>query len=209
VFLHTLPTGVPHILAEEGALDAAVRRNRLLEHQAAAWRRSPPSDPVIAAGLIGGFPALTGLLSVVTTLSRGAVILPGLDRRADEPEWRAVGRGEAPPPKLLPPLPPAPPVPPPALSGWPPPPPPSPPLLPLPPPMSPRSSPISRCSPRRSARPPSPCPWVPALLGPTKRRGLMTKSALGGCGWSAKRCGRLPPPTRGAACRRNRPTPST
>ena len=100
-FLEILPTRWPHILADEGALDAAARRNRLLEHQAAAWRRSPPSDPVIAAGLIGGFPALTGLLSVVTTLSRGAVILPGLDRRADEPEWRAIERDEAHPQYLL------------------------------------------------------------------------------------------------------------
>ena len=100
-FLEILPTRWQHILAEEGALDAAVRRNRLLEHQAATWRRSPPSDPVIAAGLTGGFPAMTGLLSVVTTLSRGAVILPGLDRRADEPEWRAIERDEAHPQYLL------------------------------------------------------------------------------------------------------------
>jgi ATP-dependent helicase/nuclease subunit B len=100
-FLKILPTRWPHILADEGALDAAVRRNRLLEHQAAAWRRSPPSDPVIAAGLTGGIPAMTGLLSVVAALSRGAVILPGLDRRADEPEWQAIERDEAHPQYLL------------------------------------------------------------------------------------------------------------
>ena len=100
-FLEILPTRWPHILAEEGALDPAVRRNRLLEHQAAAWRRSPPSDPVIAAGLTGGIPAMTGLLSVVATLGRGAVILPGLDRRADEAEWRAIERDEAHPQYLL------------------------------------------------------------------------------------------------------------
>jgi ATP-dependent helicase/nuclease subunit B len=100
-FLEILPTRWPHILADEGALDAAARRNRLLEHQAAAWRRLPPSDPVIAAGLTGGVPAMTELLSVVATLSRGAVILPGLDRRADEPEWRAIERDEAHPQYLL------------------------------------------------------------------------------------------------------------
>jgi ATP-dependent helicase/nuclease subunit B len=100
-FLEILPTRWPHILADEGALDGAMRRNRLLEHQAAAWRNSPPSDPVIAAGLTGGFPAMTGLLSVVTTLSGGAVIVPGLDRRADELEWRAIERDEAHPQHLL------------------------------------------------------------------------------------------------------------
>ena len=94
-FLEILPSQWPHILAAEGALDPAVRRNRLLEHQAAAWRRSPPRDPVIAAGLTGGIPAMTELLSVVATLDHGAVILPGLDRRADKSEWRAIERDEA------------------------------------------------------------------------------------------------------------------
>ena len=100
-FLEILPTQWPRILAAEGALDPAVRRNRLLEHQAAAWRRSPPSDPVIAAGLTGGIPVMTELLSVVATLDRGAVILPGLDRRADESEWQAIERDEAHPQYLL------------------------------------------------------------------------------------------------------------
>jgi ATP-dependent helicase/nuclease subunit B len=100
-FLEILPGQWPHILADEGALDPAARRNRLLEGQAAAWRRSRPSDPVIAAGLTGGIPALTGLLSVVATLDRGAVILPGLDRRADEAEWRAIESDEAHPQGLL------------------------------------------------------------------------------------------------------------
>jgi ATP-dependent helicase/nuclease subunit B len=100
-FLEILPTRWPQILAAEGALDPAVRRNRLLEHQAAAWRRSPPDDPVIAAGLTGGIPAMTELLSVVAMLDHGAVILPGLDRRADGSEWRAIEREEAHPQYLL------------------------------------------------------------------------------------------------------------
>ena len=94
-FLEILPSQWPHILAAEGALDPAVRRNRLVEHQAAAWRRSPPRDPVIAAGLTGGIPAMTELLSVVAALDHGAVILPGLDRRADDEEWRAIAGDEA------------------------------------------------------------------------------------------------------------------
>src|SRR6516162_9716891 len=78
-FLGILPSQWPHILVTEGAPDPAVRRNRLLERQAEAWRGSPPSDPVVAAGLTGGIPAMTELLSVVATLDQGAVILPGLD----------------------------------------------------------------------------------------------------------------------------------
>jgi ATP-dependent helicase/nuclease subunit B len=100
-FLEILPNLWPQILAEEGALDQAVRRNRLLQQQADLWRGSPPSDPVIAAGLTGGIPALTELLAVVAALDQGAVILPGLDRRCDEAEWRAIEADEAHPQYLM------------------------------------------------------------------------------------------------------------
>jgi ATP-dependent helicase/nuclease subunit B len=100
-FLEILPSQWPHILTAEGVLDPAVRRNRLLERQAIAWWGSPPSDPVVAAGLTGGIPAVTELLSVVAALDQGTVILPGLDRRAGEAEWRAIERDEAHPQFLL------------------------------------------------------------------------------------------------------------
>src|SRR5215470_13109698 len=68
------------MLAERGALDPADRRNRLLAAQAAEWRVNPPSDPVIAAGLTGGIPAVAALMEVVARLPKGTVVLPGLDR---------------------------------------------------------------------------------------------------------------------------------
>jgi ATP-dependent helicase/nuclease subunit B len=83
-FLRILPNAWPDILAAEGALDAAERRNRLLRRQAAQWRASPPAGPVIAAGLMGGLPALVDLLSAVAWLDEGAVILPGFDRASDD-----------------------------------------------------------------------------------------------------------------------------
>ena len=100
-FLEILPQHWPGILAAEGALDPAERRNRLLQQQAAIWRRSPPSDPVIAAGLAGGIPAMTELLSVVAGLERGAVILPGLDRTRDDAEWLAIGEDASHPQHLM------------------------------------------------------------------------------------------------------------
>jgi ATP-dependent helicase/nuclease subunit B len=100
-FLEILPQHWPRILAEEEALDAASRRNRLLEQQTAAWRRSPPRHPVIAAGLIGGIPAMTELLSLVAALDQGAVILPGLDRERDAAEWSAIEDDEAHPQHLM------------------------------------------------------------------------------------------------------------
>ena len=100
-FLEILPLHWPAILAAEGALDPAERRNRVLAHQAALWRREPPGDPVVAAGLVGGIPALTELVSVVAGLDRGAVILPGLDRRCDAAEWAAIAEDEAHPQHLI------------------------------------------------------------------------------------------------------------
>jgi ATP-dependent helicase/nuclease subunit B len=100
-FLEILPNQWPQILAAEGALDPAVRRNRLLEAQAASWRGFPPTDPVIAGGLTGGIPAMTELVSAVATLDRGAVILPGLDRGRDAAEWRAIEGDEAHPQHLM------------------------------------------------------------------------------------------------------------
>ena len=99
--LEILPQHWPRILAEEGALDPASRRNHLLERQTARWRRAPPRDPVIAAGLTGGIPAVTQLLLVVAGLDQGAVILPGLDRDRDDFEWSAIEDDEAHPQHLM------------------------------------------------------------------------------------------------------------
>ncbi|HWI28839.1 MAG TPA: double-strand break repair protein AddB [Stellaceae bacterium] len=79
-FLAILTEHWPRHLAEIGALDPAERRNAVLAAQAAAWRRAPPAERVIAAGLTGGVAAVADLLAVVVRLPRGAVVLPGLDR---------------------------------------------------------------------------------------------------------------------------------
>ena len=56
---------------------------------------------MIAAGLIGGIPAMTELLSLVAALDQGAVILPGLDRDRDAAEWSAIEEDEAHPQHLM------------------------------------------------------------------------------------------------------------
>ncbi len=89
-FLGLITEHWPRILAEEGAIDPADRRNRLLWAQAEAWRARPPLGPVIAAGSTGSVPATAELLAVIATLPRGAVVLPGLDTRTDEPTWAAL-----------------------------------------------------------------------------------------------------------------------
>ncbi len=80
----------PRVLAEEGCLDPADHRNQLIKAQARAWRESPPTTPVIAAGSTGSIPATADLLVTVSRLPRGAVVLPGLDRDADDETWNAL-----------------------------------------------------------------------------------------------------------------------
>ena len=92
-FLEIVTAQWPKILDEEGAVDGAERRNRVLDARAGAWRANPPSDPVIAAGSTGSIPATAALLDVIARLPDGAVVLPGLDRHMDEESWDAIDEG--------------------------------------------------------------------------------------------------------------------
>ncbi len=89
-FLKLITENWPAILAEDGVIDPADRRNRLLNGQAELWRTHPPSGPIIAAGSTGSIPATAALLSVIARLPLGCVVLPGLDRDATDEAWEAL-----------------------------------------------------------------------------------------------------------------------
>ena len=79
----------PDLLEEEGAVDPAVRRDRMLGDLAERWMREPPGRPVTIAGSTGSVPATARLMGVVSRLCDGAVVLPGLDQELDDASWRA------------------------------------------------------------------------------------------------------------------------
>jgi len=89
-FLAIVTAAWPKALKEIGCLDPAERRNLVLEGQLAAWKRTTPRYPVVAAGITGGIPVILELLRLVSTLEQGAVVLPGLEREADEESWRQI-----------------------------------------------------------------------------------------------------------------------
>jgi len=89
-FLTVLTDAWPKVLAEEGAIDTALRRNRLLDAQGEAWAASPPDGPVIAAGSTGSIPATADLLKVVAGMENGAVVLAGLDFDTNDAAWAAL-----------------------------------------------------------------------------------------------------------------------
>jgi ATP-dependent helicase/nuclease subunit B len=75
--LGVLAEAWPAVLAEEGALDPAERRHRLLTGLAEHWRREPPAQRIVAAGSTGSIPGTRALLRVIAGLPNGSVVLPG------------------------------------------------------------------------------------------------------------------------------------
>ena len=80
----------PAILAEQGVLDPADRRNRLIRLRCEAWRRDPPRDLVVVAGSTGTFAATRELIACVAGLPNGHVVVPGLDHDAAG-HWAEIG----------------------------------------------------------------------------------------------------------------------
>jgi len=89
-FLKLLTDLWPGVLDDEGAIDAADRRNRLFDAQRLAWDKTPPASPIIAAGSTGSIPATADLLALIARLPEGGVILPGLDLEALPEAWAAL-----------------------------------------------------------------------------------------------------------------------
>ena len=92
-FLKILTEHWPAIVAEEGGIDTAVRRNRLLENLAKMWAASPPPGQIIAAGSTGTIPATGDLLATVAALPNGRVVLPGLIY--DPSSWEAIQQDQS------------------------------------------------------------------------------------------------------------------
>lgn len=78
-----------------GKVDAAERRNRLLDYAAKRWREQPPAFPIVAAGVTSSAPAVARLLRTIADLPNGSVVLPDLDLLLDEDVWNSLGRAGA------------------------------------------------------------------------------------------------------------------
>lgn len=86
----------PQLLAEQGRIDVAQRRNLLLRKLARRWADAPPEGFTVAAGVTTGAPAVASLLSRVARMPGGMVVMPALslaDLVSDE-EWDALGPDE-------------------------------------------------------------------------------------------------------------------
>jgi len=93
-FLKIVRDNWPDLLAERNLMDAAARRDALIDAEAARLTRDN-TGPVIAAGSTASMPATAKLLGAIANLPNGAVVLPGLDTDLDEESWDAIGGGKA------------------------------------------------------------------------------------------------------------------
>jgi ATP-dependent helicase/nuclease subunit B len=89
-FLTILTETWPKVLKENNAVDAAERRNFIFDEQVRSWITDPPSELVIAAGSTGSIPSTADLLSCVSRLKNGFVVLPGLDKVSTKEAWEAL-----------------------------------------------------------------------------------------------------------------------
>ncbi len=86
-FLKIISATWPTILDSMGLMNPAQRRDAMMKILCDTWAASPPKGVVIAAGSTGTIRATADLLSVVSRLPNGMVILPGLDKGLDEDSW--------------------------------------------------------------------------------------------------------------------------
>ncbi|HEX6002293.1 MAG TPA: double-strand break repair protein AddB [Hyphomicrobiaceae bacterium] len=91
-FLNIALTFWPAHLAESGLLSPVAHRRGLLALDARRLRETPPTAPVIVAGLTSADAATVALIEAVLSLPNGALVLPALDRILDEASWAAIGQ---------------------------------------------------------------------------------------------------------------------
>lgn len=79
----------PQRLKELEALEPKSRQVRVLDTLTQQWENNPPDYPIIIAGSTGTLGATARLMSCVSRLPRGMIILPGLDNSPDR-SWDGV-----------------------------------------------------------------------------------------------------------------------
>jgi ATP-dependent helicase/nuclease subunit B len=88
--LSLLSLRLPEIHAAQGTIGATARRSLMIRQEAARIAQGGHQGPIIAAGSTGTIPATRVLLEAIARHEQGAVVLPGLDGRADDDSWAAL-----------------------------------------------------------------------------------------------------------------------
>jgi ATP-dependent helicase/nuclease subunit B len=92
-FLKIVRDAWPALLGEQNLIDAAARRDALIDAETTRLTRDS-IGPVIAAGSTASMPSTAKLLTAIANLPKGAVVLPGLDTDLDQAAWDTIGGGK-------------------------------------------------------------------------------------------------------------------
>jgi len=92
-FLQIVRDEWPKLLAIEGKMNPAARRDLALRSLAERLRVNPPQGLIVAAGSTGSIPATAELLKTIAHLPNGQVVLPGLDKGLDDASWNNLDSG--------------------------------------------------------------------------------------------------------------------
>lgn len=89
-FLKILTQYWPLILKERGLADIAERRNSLIDARINEWKNNPPDKNIIAVGSVGPMPIVAELITLIASMDRGEVVLPGVDMFLDDESWNKI-----------------------------------------------------------------------------------------------------------------------
>ncbi len=89
-FLKIVTNFWPDILKERGVVDAAKRRNALIEKQSEMWQKQKPETKIIVAGCTAVSPAMKNLVKTVSELPNGEIWFAGLDLYLEEDDWKKI-----------------------------------------------------------------------------------------------------------------------
>ncbi len=79
---------IQHYLGDrQDAPDTEARQRMVIDRLIARWAETPPEHPVLIAGSTGSRGTTARLMSAVTQLPQGAVVLPGFDFDMPAPVW--------------------------------------------------------------------------------------------------------------------------
>lgn len=92
-FLKVITVAWPTYLEERGHLSAMDRRNRLILAEVDRIERSPPTSPLIVAGVTGSVPATARLMRAVARTPYGAIVLPAIDVSITREIFDSIGKG--------------------------------------------------------------------------------------------------------------------
>ena len=91
-FLDIALTEWPKILNHKQLMDNSIRRKKIIEAQAHLLEMNRSLTPIIAIGSTGAQPATARLLTAISKLENGAVVLPGLDHEMSDASWDCLGQ---------------------------------------------------------------------------------------------------------------------